>query len=60
MVSVRATGSGDWELVRDVRLAALRDAPDAFASQAIDRASPRDHFGFGGRIQVAGRLVQQQ
>lgn len=32
MVSVRATGSGDWELVRDVRLAALRDAPDAFAS----------------------------
>jgi GNAT superfamily N-acetyltransferase len=32
MVSVRAIGSGDWELVRDVRLAALRDAPDAFAS----------------------------
>jgi len=32
MVSVRAVGAGDWELVRDVRLAALRDAPDAFAS----------------------------
>jgi len=32
MVTVRTAGAGDWELVRDVRLAALRDAPDAFAS----------------------------
>jgi len=32
MVTVRAAGAGDWELVRDVRLAALRDSPDAFAS----------------------------
>ena len=32
MVSVRAIGAGDWELVRDVRLAELRDSPDAFAS----------------------------
>jgi GNAT superfamily N-acetyltransferase len=32
MVSVRAAAEGDWELMRDVRLAALRDVPDAFGS----------------------------
>ena len=32
MVSVREVPADEWELVRDVRLAALRDAPDAFAS----------------------------
>jgi hypothetical protein len=32
MVSVRTVAEGDWELMRDVRLAALRDVPDAFGS----------------------------
>lgn len=32
VVTILQAGPGDWETVRDVRLAALRDAPLAFAS----------------------------
>jgi GNAT superfamily N-acetyltransferase len=32
MVLVRATTRGDWQAMREIRLQALRDAPDAFAS----------------------------
>ena len=32
MVLVRATTMNDWQALREIRLQALRDAPDAFAS----------------------------
>jgi GNAT superfamily N-acetyltransferase len=32
MVLVRATTMADWQALREIRLQALRDAPDAFAS----------------------------
>lgn len=32
MVTVREVQAGEWELLRDVRLAALREAPSAFGS----------------------------
>src|SRR5690242_20294266 len=32
MVLVRATALDDWQAMRDIRLQALRDAPDAFGS----------------------------
>ena len=32
MVLVRETGMADWQALRDIRLLALHDAPDAFSS----------------------------
>jgi hypothetical protein len=32
MALVRATTTTDWQALREIRLQALRDAPDAFAS----------------------------
>lgn len=32
MVLTREAGPGDWETMREIRLAALQDAPEAFAS----------------------------
>jgi GNAT superfamily N-acetyltransferase len=32
MVQIREVAAGDWQTMRDIRLAALQEAPDAFAS----------------------------
>jgi ribosomal protein S18 acetylase RimI-like enzyme len=49
MVSVRTVADGDWELMRDVRLAALQDAPDAFGS-TYAREAPFTEEQWRGRI----------
>ena len=52
MILVREVTADDWELLRDVRLAALSDAPSAFASTyAREAAFTQDqwHGRIGGR-----------
>jgi len=39
MVLVRTAAPEDWENLRDIRLAALRDAPDAFGSTYAEQAA---------------------
>jgi GNAT superfamily N-acetyltransferase len=53
MVLVRETVQGDWQTLRDIRLAALHDAPEAFASTyaeqaAFTEADWRDRISRGG------------
>jgi GNAT superfamily N-acetyltransferase len=53
MVLVRETEPRDWQALRDIRLAALRDAPDAFASThdreaAFTEQDWRDRIARGG------------
>jgi ribosomal protein S18 acetylase RimI-like enzyme len=53
MVEVRAATAEDWRLLRDVRLAALRDAPGAFLSTHEERATPTEEY-WRGRINSGG------
>ena len=55
---MRVIGEEDWQLYRDVRLAALRDAPDAFiATEAQEEAL--DEPAWRERIHRSRRLVAE-
>lgn len=56
MVEVRAVGPDDWEIMRDVRLAALRDAPYAFASTYEREARFPDEV-WQGRASSGGNFL---
>ena len=55
-VSVRALGGEDWQVYRDVRLAALREAPGAFAS-SLDQESQFDEAFWRKRMARSARLL---
>src|ERR1700722_12427286 len=53
MALVRETATDDWPALREIRLAALRDGPDAFASTyaqetTLDEAAWRARIARGG------------
>jgi len=49
----------EWQLYRDVRLAALRDAPEAFIARFEDEASYDDDF-WRERMSRATRVVAER
>jgi GNAT superfamily N-acetyltransferase len=56
MVLVRETVIGDWQVLRDIRLEALRDAPSAFASSYQEEAA-RGEAHWRGRISRGGTFL---
>jgi ribosomal protein S18 acetylase RimI-like enzyme len=56
MAQIREAGAGDWQAMRDVRLAALRDAPQAFAS-TYEREAPFTEADWQRRIDGGGSFL---
>lgn len=56
MVLVRETVPGDWQALRDIRLEALRDAPDAFGS-TYEREARRGEAQWLDRISRGGTFL---
>lgn len=56
---IRILSKDEWELYRDVRLAALKNAPEAFVARFEDEASYDDNF-WRERMISAHRIVAQR
>lgn len=55
-ITTRVLDEDDWQVFRDLRLAALRDAPDAFVASYEDEADSDESF-WRDRITDASRFV---
>ena len=58
-IRVRILGEDEWQLYREVRLAALRDAPEAFVARFEDEGSYGDNF-WRERMIRARRIVAER
>ena len=58
-ITVRALGEDDWQIYRDIRLAALTEAPEAFvATRAAEEAL--DEHRWRERVRRSRRLVAER
>ncbi len=58
-IKVRLLSENEWQLFREVRLTALRDAPQAFVARYEDEASYDDDF-WRERMRRATRIVAER
>jgi ribosomal protein S18 acetylase RimI-like enzyme len=58
-ITVRALGEDDWETYRSVRLAALRESPEAFAATAAEEEA-FDETYWRARMNRSARLIAER
>jgi ribosomal protein S18 acetylase RimI-like enzyme len=56
VIEIRRVGADEWQLLRDIRLAALHDAPDAYESTYADEVL-MDEAAWRARIRGAAQFV---
>lgn len=59
-VQVRRLGSGEWTIVRAVRLRALRESPDAFASSHEEEVGHPDTWWIDGTARLAWFVARDE